>query len=159
MTIEIETNHALDTARSIATDIVAMLEALDVDYNRLEEFQDTDDHDLTDQDREEWVELSDLANGNESEDQAREALQEHALSVEVRSGWDIVGGDTEAAEFKITICTGGPAVRVMGELDHHGQPCRAWLEYQDWGTPWTQYFDVSQATLIAYAQSHYFEER
>ena len=60
-------------------------------------------------------------------------------------------------EFCILLSTGGPASRIRGELDN-GEPCRAWLEVQDWGTPWTQYFDIEQDTLLAYARCFYFGE-
>jgi hypothetical protein len=89
-------------------------------------------------------------------DEARENVQNDPLSVEVRSGWDIVGGDLSAAEFRIVLCTGGPHVEIVGELDN-GTPSRAWLQYQDWGTPMTRYFDIEQTTLLAYCQEFYFE--
>jgi hypothetical protein len=57
----------------------------------------------------------------------------------------------------ILLCTGGPAVRIVGELDR-GTPCRAWLEYQDWGTPWTQYFGAKSDTLCEYAANFFFGE-
>lgn len=94
----------------------------------------------------------------EDQDQARARIQEDPLSVEVRSGWDVVGGDLSASEFRIVLCTGGPHVEIRGELDQYQQPCRAWMQYQDWGTPMTQYFDVSQSTLLAYCQEFYFGE-
>ena len=90
-------------------------------------------------------------------EKASTMLDEDPLSVQVRSAWYTPGSEGEdldnaPAEFTILLCTGGPAVRIMGELDEHGDPHRAWIEYQDWGTPWTQYFDASQATLLSYAQ-------
>ena len=94
---------------------------------------------------------------------ARDAIREDALGVEVRSGW--VGADAYAdrdagkpAEFNILLCTGGPAVRIMGELDNYGNPERAWLEYQDWGTPWVELIESDtmdkRNALLEYA-SHY----
>jgi len=35
---------------------------------------------------------------------------------------------------------------------------RAWIEYQDWGTGWTQFFDIEQDTLIEFANVFYFGE-
>ena len=91
------------------------------------------------------------------EDDARETIQEDPLSVEVRSGWASGGDALKPEEFQILLCTGGPAVRMMGELDEYQEPSRAWLEYQDWGTPWMQLFtDVDQVTLLAYAQEFYY---
>lgn len=90
-------------------------------------------------------------------DEAREAIQEDALEVSVRSGWESSKDEFEAEDFLILLCTGGPACRIRGEVSD-GQPDRAWLEYQDWGTPWTRYFDASQDTLLAYANCFYFGE-
>lgn len=92
------------------------------------------------------------------EDEARQHIEEDALSVQVRSGWHSVGEKLEPAEFEILLCTGGPAVRIMGELGDHNEPERAWLECQDWFTPWTRVFDVEQDTLLAYARTFYFGE-
>ena len=85
-------------------------------------------------------------------DAASEAISEDPLSVEVRSGWTTLGNDLEPEEYAILLCTGGPAVRIRGELDSDGNPCRAWIEYQDWGTPWREYHDGHDApALLAYA--------
>jgi hypothetical protein len=91
-------------------------------------------------------------------DRARQTIEEDALSVEVRSGWCSPGSEMKAEEFCILLCTGGPAVRIRGELNEYGEPDRAWLECQDWFTPWTQVFDVEQETLLAYARCFYFGE-
>lgn len=77
-----------------------------------------------------------------SEDNAREALEADALSVEVRSGWYLPfapNADKAPAEFRICLATGGPAVQIRGEIDSDGEPSRAWLEYQDWYQPWQQW--------------------
>lgn len=95
-------------------------------------------------------------------DDARERIMESALSVQVRSGWCDPGADISAEEFEILLTTGGPALRIMGELDEHCQPRRAWLQYQDWGTPWTD-FVGSEApdrdTLLTFCQQFYFGGR
>ena len=95
---------------------------------------------------------------------ARENIQDNALSVQVRGPWYSPGEPfqkTGPVEYEILLCTGGPAVRIVGELDEHGQPDSAVLEHQDWGTPWTEakgltFFD--SATLLRYAQFFYFGE-
>jgi hypothetical protein len=89
------------------------------------------------------------------QDSARTAIHEDPLSVEVRSGWVSYGSEMQAEEFRILLCTGGPAVRIIGELDN-GQPCRAWMEYQDWGTGWTRFYDADQSVLLAYCSEFYF---
>lgn len=90
-------------------------------------------------------------------DEAREAAQDNALEVTVRSSWHSIGEPLTADEFCILLCTGGPAVRIRGELDN-GTPSRAWMEYQDWGTPWTQYHGARQDTLVEYSSIFYFGE-
>lgn len=95
----------------------------------------------------------------ESREDAEERIQEDALEVQVRSGWHAPGDpDATDDEFYILLCTGGPAVRIRGELGEHNRPTRAWIEYQDWGTPWTRFFDADQATLLAYCEQFYFGE-
>jgi hypothetical protein len=108
--------------------------------------------------REELKELSDAAGDCTSREDAEQRIQEDPLSVEVRSGWVPVGEIGEAEEFCILLGTGGPAVRIRGELGEYNEPRRAWLETQDWGTPWTQYFGASQETLLTYCRQFYFGE-
>lgn len=92
-------------------------------------------------------------------DSCRERIQESPLSVEVRSGWHAPGAAPEAPEeFMILLSTGGPALRIMGDLDEHGQPTRAYLQYQDWGTPWTDYSEGSGEILLRWASVFYFGE-
>lgn len=94
----------------------------------------------------------------ESREEAEERIQEDALEVCVRPGWRAPGDYApEPEEFCILLCTGGPAVRIRGELDR-GEPTRAWIEYQDWFEPWKQYFDTDQATLLVYCRCFYFGE-
>jgi seryl-tRNA synthetase len=106
---------------------------------------------------EELAELEDAAGDCTDEDAARDNIQEDPLEVQVRSDWTNPGETLEAGEFMILLCTGGPAVRIVGELDR-GTPCRAWLEYQDWGTPWTQWFGAKSDTLCEYAANFFFGE-
>lgn len=91
-----------------------------------------------------------------------DAMREAPLSVDIREGWKSPGdgASMEPTEFQILLSTGGPALRVMGELNH-GEPSRCWLEYQDWGTPWTRYFSRSaeRATaLLWFAGLFYYGE-
>jgi hypothetical protein len=94
--------------------------------------------------------------------QAQEDIQNDALSVEVRSGWTPCGDvPFRAEEFMILLCTGGPAVRIVGTLDEHNQPDEARLEHQDWFTPWTPYACTTEAesdALLTYCQQFYFGE-
>jgi len=173
-------SHAMQQAQAQYKSISAMVSAVNVDYDRLEELQDDLDSlvwDLENAENEEekqeasgviegWnsdnaeelQNLKDQSNSCKDQEEAQEMIQEDPLSVEVRSGWANVGDTLEAEEFCILLCTGGPAVRIRGELDSYKQPCRAWMEYQDWGTPWTTYYGAEQKVLLNYCQSFYFGE-
>lgn len=109
---------------------------------------------------EELAELEEAAGECESREDAEQRIQEDPLSVQVRSGWYQPGGDHEPEEFKILLCTGGPAVQIRGELNQHGEPHRAWLEYQDWFTPWIEYHgeNACQKTLLTYCRQFYFAD-
>lgn len=151
--------NAVDQARAQYRSICEMVAALNVDYDRLAELRDLEDGKHLDAvELDELAELEQEAGECTDADDARERIQEDALDVQMRSGWT---SDIKELicpeEFRILLCTGGPAVQIRGEL-HYGQPVRAWLEYQDWGTPWTQYFDAAQDTLLAYASCFYFGE-
>lgn len=93
-------------------------------------------------------------------DTLRERLQEMPLSVQVRGGWVNPGETAEAEEYAILLTTGGPALRVYGMLGSYG-PETARLQYQDWGTPWT---DLDCETndhadpVLAFAGLFYFGE-
>ena len=93
-----------------------------------------------------------------NEDGTRQRIEEDPLSVQVRSGWANSPAEFEAEEYEILLCTGGPACRIVGELDR-GQPDRARIEYQDWFTPWVEYLDITseeREALLTYAQQFYF---
>jgi len=98
---------------------------------------------------------------HEERDAAIQTIQEDALSVEVRSGWVQPGNnEMEAEEFQILLCAGGPAVRLCGDLDEYKQPKNVRVEYQDWGTPWTEYpaSSLDLEKVLTYAQQFYFGE-
>tara|TARA_R110002020_G_scaffold128567_4_gene288156 strand:+ start:13718 stop:14266 length:549 start_codon:yes stop_codon:yes gene_type:complete len=63
---------------------------------------------------------------------------EFALSVQVRGGWVAPGLDLTAdpEEFQILLSWGGPAARVVGDLDFLGCVTSARLEWCDWGREW-----------------------
>jgi hypothetical protein len=176
-------NYAYEQAKAQANSISTMVAALNADYDRREELKDERDSlrddaaDIEKSDSEhieackalaDWLqshedelrELEEAANGNESEDEARERIQEDALEVQVRGEWHNPGETHNTpSEFYILLCTGGPAVRIMGELNAFCEPARAWIEYQDWGTPWTHAVNViDQDTLLQYCQQFYFGE-
>lgn len=108
------------------------------------------------------MEMVEGLNTNDN-DYAIERIHEHPLEISVRSGWHSPGslsGDHSPSEYLILLCTGGPAVRIIGELDEHKSPITARIEYQDWGTPWTDYMLTSdeEQAVLEYASVFYFGE-
>jgi hypothetical protein len=94
-------------------------------------------------------------------DEAEQRILEAPLSVMVRTGWFRPGaiGDAELAEYELLLTTGGPALRLVGKLGDYGQP-DDWprLEYQDWGTPWTEYIPAREhrEALQKFASCFYY---
>lgn len=73
------------------------------------------------------------------EDELRERIQESVLSVQVRGPWHDPGAKAEDDEFELLLTTGGPALRIVGDLDKYNQPEDPRLEWQNWGTPWNRF--------------------
>ena len=107
-------------------------------------------HDVDDDDREEY----------HDEDDARQRIDEHPLDIEVRSDWHHPGDQDPPREYMILLCTGGPAVRIVGDLNEHGEPDTARIEYQDWFTYWERLpINREQENyLLDYARCFYFGE-
>jgi hypothetical protein len=168
-----------EIGRCAMDSIREMVAALECDYDRLEELrsekeslqdsrdeaEDDDDVDETQEALDSWLaenedelkELEEAAGDCESQDDARQRIEEDPLSLEVRSDWHSPGTDSDDTEFCLLLGTGGPAVRIIGELDH-GQPTKATLQTQDWFTPWTD-VDTSNEdddALLTYCQVFYF---
>ena len=149
--------------------ILEMVNALQCDYERLEELRDRrDDWDTEDGEFKTWqeahpisaeelAELESEAGECASEDDARDRIMEDPLSLQVRSDWRDIGGDSDAVEYCLLLTTGGPAVRFVGDL-YQGEPSSAILEVQDWGTPWTEWREADPDTLLAYARVFYYGE-
>ncbi len=157
-----------DTARA-KQQAIAQLDSIIAMVKRLEHCQECDGEDceLTDREISEGIDLyykeGDKATDEErenyhNEDEARQAIAEDPLSVQFRSRWADSPAEMEAEEFEILLCTGGPACRIVGELDR-GEPARARIEYQDWFTPWIEYLDMTgeeREALLTYARQFYF---
>jgi len=98
--------------------------------------------------------------GDEAEEAAaREEIENLPLEVLVRSGWHRPGEDAGTPEeYQILLATGGPAVRIVGDLDRWEEPANAVLEYADWGTPWTAYPADAEAArvLLEFARQFYY---
>lgn len=108
----------------------------------------------------EMVEALDNAKTEDERKDAEQTIHEDVLSVEVRSDWYTLDNpDKEPAEYRILLCTGGPACQIIGELNR-GEPVNARIEHQDWGTPWTEYHLNSdeEEIVLRYARCFYFGE-
>ena len=116
-----KTNHALDNANS-------HIESMVNDFNEVTYLESLNV--TTNEDEEKLEEI-------------RESVLNSALSVEFRSGWYSSPEDeTKAEEFRILLTWGGPALRIIGKLDDYG-PIEPKLQFQDWGTPWTD-FEITE---------------
>lgn len=92
---------------------------------------------------------------------AREAIEQEPLSIEVNYGWVSPGARPNRPEqFRILLATGGPAVRIVGDLNCWGEPEDAKMQVQDWLLPWTDVpMDSDEsAALMTYVSCFYFGE-
>jgi len=161
--------------KGAAESITEMVAALECDYDRLDELkemqrdyladqqnseEDRAEPDLSDEEKEELKELREAAGDCESREDAEQRIHENSLSVQVRSSeWHEVGAEPAPPdEFEILLGTGGPATRIIGEFNEHGEPTRAQIQAQDWGTPWTDYRGdtIEQETLLTYCRCFVF---
>src|SRR5262249_54355439 len=98
-------------------------------------------------------------NADPSWDDAQQAIYDDPLSVLVRDGWREPGKPNEEGpeEYEILLCTGGPAVRIIGTLNRC-EPETARLECQDWFTPWIEWRGEGwdEDVLLSYARQFYF---
>ena len=131
MTVK-EKNYALQNA-------IGHIESMVKDY---EEFSYLESLNPTTNEQEERLE------------EIRENVINSALSVEFRSGWYSELYDRvrigEPAEFKILISWGGPALRVIGEIEENFA-VNPKLQYQDWGIYFV-YIQKYDIILIVYTK-------
>jgi hypothetical protein len=153
--------HAEENGRGWLQTIREEVAALQLDWERLEELKDMEAEDMTEEEKEELAELTEDAGEFKDADEARERIEEGPLSVQVRSDWYSPGADPGPPdEYEILLSTGGPALRIVGNLDEHGQPTRARLEMQDWFTRWVEIVLTSAEydDLLTWAGVFYFGE-
>lgn len=107
--------------------------------------------------REMVAELSDP--DSDRREDAQDAIFEDPLEVSVRSGWGQIGDPMSPEEFRILLCTGGPAVQIIGALNEHSEPHDVRLQYQDWFTPWIDLplEDDELDDVMTYCQQFCFE--
>lgn len=171
----------METGKGALASLRCMVAALECDYDRLEELREERDNfeienpsapdetvSATDEsaaawanenpdDAEELAELEAAAGECESREDAETRIQEDALSLQFRSGWVSSREEMEPEEFELLLTTGGPAVRIIGEI-RDGQAHHPVLQVQDWGTPWTDYCEEGvSGVLEAYCGCFCFE--
>lgn len=178
-------SHSRNQAKAQLESIKEMVAGLTCDYERLEElkeaFEDwkndcietaeTEERERpTDLTVKDWAQLSDegeelqalidAAGEYENREDAEQRIQEDPLSVQVRSDWHDPGAKNEPGQFEILLCTGGPACRIIGELNQYAEPESARIEHQDWGTPWTEYRITGdeEKIVLTYCRCFYFGE-
>tara|TARA_Y100000004_G_scaffold188172_1_gene241945 strand:+ start:836 stop:1258 length:423 start_codon:yes stop_codon:yes gene_type:complete len=91
-------------------------------------------------------------------EQIKESIINSALSVQFRSGWTDNYDQLQIEEFKILLSWGGPALRVIGDLDEYKQCENIKLQFQDWGTYWTDYelTEIEEKSLNWFCNCFYF---
>ena len=157
-------DNAHSQALAQVASITEMVAALECDYDRLqelrEEFNAWQEEDCPEvfEHAEELAELEAAAGDCEDREQAEQRISEDALSVEVRSGWHSPHEDAESPdEFRIVLCTGGPPVEIVGDLDQYSQPDRVRILYRDWGTS-GELVDFDHEVVLTYCRQFYFGE-
>ena len=140
--------NAKQEAQSQVQSIVEMIRAMECDFDRLEELReekrDCEDDGLAFEWSEELAELEKQAGEYADQDEARDAIYETPLSVEVRSGWHSVGEDAgEPEEFRIVLCTGGPHVELTGDI---GGSVR--VVFNDWDESGEYYPDADERAAL-----------
>lgn len=68
--------------------------------------------------------------------------------------------ETDIEEYRVLLCTGGPAVQITGTLNEHHMADEIRLQYQDWFQPWRDYFltQEDKEAIADYLSCFYFGE-
>lgn len=146
------TRRSEEIAHHAMCAIVEMVRAAELDWDRLEDLRE----DCPEEDIPELDELETNAGDCRDREDAIQRIQDDPLSIEIGGFWEI-GADPEPTEYRVLLTTGGPAVRIVGELTKYGDAFNATLEVQDWFKPWTEVY-ADQNTLLAYISYLYLGE-
>lgn len=165
-----DNQYAISNAKAWYESIVEMVEKLELSKKPPHEvWQEAHNFAFSKgMDEDEAEKYADKAEENQpNEDDTSEEINESILSVQVRSGWYTPGeeGDKRPAEYELLLSTGGPNLRIYGYLSEYGEPTSAQLEWQDWGTLWTEYNPdkdgvrvIDEDILLTFARQFYFGE-
>lgn len=140
--------HLVDPLLAAAAEVRAGSGELGVTVGNYHYWITRDGNMLEPDDAEELAELEEAAGDCESEDDARERIQEDPLSVEYRSDWVSYGEEMTPGEFRVVLCTGGPHVEIVGDIDLS----RVRVLYRDWGDS-GELFDFDRDAIMAYCQT------
>lgn len=174
-TTETELNWSDKIGSCAYSSIEEMVTSLTADRDRFEELTEwrdnwiaygDDDDDETTRTEDEWKaeypeeaeelqEIADEIGECETEEDARDRIMEDPLSLRIFG--ERTNGEWEATDYELLLTTGGPAVRIVGELGQHNEPVTARLEVQDWFKPWTEYFGTDRDVLLRYASQFCFD--
>ena len=133
-----EKNHALDNA-------IGHIESIVEDYEKLSYLERLNPTTIEQQ---------------EEIEQTKESILNSALSIQVRSGWTSLNESFQPQEFNILLSWGGPALRIIGDLNEYKEPENPVLQFQDWFTRWEDLKINSQQydALVWYCCQFYFGE-
>tara|TARA_Y100001972_G_scaffold82524_1_gene100451 strand:+ start:39 stop:455 length:417 start_codon:yes stop_codon:yes gene_type:complete len=133
-----EKNHALDNA-------IGHIESIVEDYEKLSYLERLNPTTIEQQ---------------EEIEQTKESILNSALSIQVRSGWTSLNESFQPQEFNILLSWGGPALRIIGDLNEYKEPENPVLQFQDWFTRWEDLKINSQQydALVWYCSQFYFGE-
>ena len=159
MTTETQANHAEANASGHAQTIEALYELSCWDGDQetpltLEAHSILDDLD--------WDAETDTPDS--LQEAITEYVHERPLTVRVRSGWYAPGTpEQQPEEFEILLSTGGPACRIIGELDGGSvawqSGCRPVMQQQDWFKPWAEIsYDIDTDALLWFCEQFYYGE-
>ena len=108
-----------------------------------------------------YQEVQDEDTTTERIEEIQRQVHEWPLSVQVRcAGWWGICEELKPDEFQILLGTGGPAMRITGDIGQHGEPCNPLMQVQDWFKPWTtcNTTDEQDEALRWFCSEFYFGE-
>ena len=90
-------------------------------------------------------------------EEVRTEIEESPLAISVDAIGYKPGEEMKPTNYNILMST---ACRIVGELNEYGEPINAFIEYQDWFTPWKTLFCTPEDAeyLLKFAQFFYYGE-
>jgi hypothetical protein len=136
-----EENRAKECAKSTLEYVMELLKEFHQALKREESLEKEDKK----------VKANDEPNENsdgveQTSEEIRERIESSAYAIDV------------TRHYSLLLAGGGPSVRITGELDEHGGPETARLQYQDWFTPWEDLHLIPEErdALLEFVSMYYF---